>query len=85
MASMSVSLVQDPPVTVQVSVSLFSSYANPTSGDKHTPTRQLLIPDQVMTSQFLVISISQIGDDISLFETEAVLGWFGSIPLHKSH
>lgn len=52
---------------------------------EHTPTRQLLIPDQVMASQFLVISLSQIDIEISIFEAEAVLGRFGSIPLYKAH
>lgn len=47
------------------------------------PARQLLIPNQIMASQFLSIRLGQVGNDISLFEAEAVLGRLGSIPLHR--
>lgn len=47
------------------------------------PTRQLLIPNQIMAPQFLPIRLSQVSNGVSLLEAEAVLGWFGGIPLHR--
>lgn len=46
------------------------------------PTRQLLIPHQIMAPQFLPIRLSQISNGISLLKAEAVLGRLGGIPFH---
>lgn len=51
---------------------------------EHTPVRQLLVPNQVMTSQLLVIGVGQIGNDVAFGEGELVLRRFGRVPLFVS-
>lgn len=62
-------------------VSPASQKQNIEAGGKPTPAWQLLVPDQIMASQFLSICFCQMRNDIARFEAELPPGRFGCIPL----
>lgn len=48
-----------------------------------TPAGQLIMPNQIMTSQFLSIILCEVGNDIPIRECKGILLWLRRVPLNR--
>lgn len=75
-----VEVVHEPELT-ELTVSITTLRVGSRAGVSLTPAWKLLMPNQVVTSQYLTVLLRKAGDDITLSERELALRRLGVLPL----